>query len=129
MDAVLSATVAAGAIANPDNDPMTGAAEQAAGTVSVNPVLAGVAAIPPNLNPPPRDSPLVVVVTGVAPRVNPEPTMSLVSVIPDGTEEAAIVVPPGVNAGVGFTVAGAVVLSATGLKPCDGTDPKANPPA
>lgn len=90
MDAVIPLAVAAGVVANPDNDPMIGVAELAAGTLNVNPVPAGVAAVPPNLNPLPRDSPLVVVVTAVAPRVSPEvelpPTLSLGSVSPDEAE-------------------------------------------
>lgn len=135
VEVVLVVAVAAAVVANPDNEPITGVAElvAAAGTPSVNPVLAGVAAVPPNLSPPPRDSPLVVVVAGVAPRVNPElglpPALPLPSANPVEAEEAAAVAPPGVNAGIGFTVAGVVVLPTPSVKPCDGADPKLNPPA
>lgn len=122
MDAVIPLAVAAGVVANPDNDPMIGVAELAAGTLSVNPVPAGVAAVPPNLNPLPRDSPLVVFVTVVAPRVSPEvglpTTLSLVSVSPEEAEEAGVAVGTGaVNVGVEFTVAGAVVLFPSSVKP------------
>ena len=119
----------------PDNEPMTGVAEliAAAGILSVNPALAGVAAVPGNLNPPPRDSPLAAVVAGVAPTVSPElglPTPLLPPrENPDEAEEAAVGAPPGVNASVGFTVAGAVVLLVPRAKPCDGADPRPNPPA
>lgn len=72
VEAVLAAVVAAVFDANPDNEPKTGVAEVLAAVERPreNPVLAGVAAVPPNLSPPPRESPLVVVVVGVAPRVS-----------------------------------------------------------
>lgn len=118
MDAVLlvAVAVAAAVVANPENDPVTGVAEvdTTTGTPGVvNPVLAGVAVVPSNFNTPPRNALLVVVVTGVAPRVS---------------TELRFVAPPGVNAGVGFTIAGAVVLPASNVKPCNGVDPKLNPP-
>ena len=131
---VLAVAAAVVVFAKPPNDPMTGVAvlATAAGVPSVNPVLAGVAAVPPNLKPPPIDSPLVVVVAGVAPRLSPEvglpPTLPLPSVSPDEDEEAAVVAPPSANAGVGFTIVGAVVLPVPRLNPCDGADPKPNPP-
>ena len=134
VEVVLAVVVAAVVFANPDNDTMTGVDELAAtaGVPSVSPVLAGVAAVPPNLKPPPKDSPLVVVVAGVAPRLSPElglpPALPLPSVKPDEAEEAAVVAPPSVNAGVGFARVGAVVLPVPRLKPCDGADPKPNPP-
>lgn len=115
MDAVLSVAVAA-AVANPDNDSVTGVAELdiTTGTPGVvNPVLAGVAVVPPNINVPPRNKLLVVVVTGVA---------------PIESTELRFVASPGVNAGIGFTIAGAVVLPASNVKPCNGGDPKLNPP-
>ena len=130
VEVVLAVAVAAVVFPKPDNEPMTGVAELVA--AAGIPVLAGVAAVPPNLNPPPRDSPLVVVVTGVAPRVSPElglpPTLPLLTANPNEAEEAAGVAPPGVNAGVGFTTEGAVVLPVPRVKPCDGVDPKPNPP-
>lgn len=118
MDAVLlvAVAVAAAVVANPENDTVTGVAEldTTTGTPGVvNPVLAGVAVVPPNFNTPPQNALLVVVVTGVAPRVS---------------TELRFVAPPGVNAGVGFTIAGAVVLPASNVKPCNGVDPKLNPP-
>lgn len=131
---VLAVAAAVVGFAKPPNDPMTGVAvlATAAGVPSVNPVLAGVAAVPPNLKPPPIDSPLVVVVAGVAPRLSPEvglpPTLPLPSVNPDEAEEAAVVAPPSANAGVEFTIVGAVVLPVPRLNPCDGADPKPNPP-
>ena len=131
---VLVVAVAAVVFAIPDNEPMTGVAELAVtfGIPSVNPALAGVAAVPGNLNPLPRDSPLVVVVAGVAPTVSPElglhTPLPPPSENPDEAEEVAVVAPPVVNAGVGFTVAGAVVLLVPRVKPCDGADPKTNPP-
>lgn len=131
---VLVVAAAVVVFANPPNDPMTGVAvlATAAGVPSASPVLAGVAAVPPNLKPPPIDSPLVVVVAGVAPRLSPElglpPTLLLPSANPDEAEEAAVIAPPSVNAGVGFTIVGAVVLPVPRLKPCDGTDPRPNPP-
>lgn len=131
---VLAVAAAVVVFAKPPNDPMTGVAvlATAAGVPSVNPVLAGVAAVPPNLKPPPIDSPLVVVAAGVAPRLSPEvglpPTVPLPSVNPDEAEEAAVVAPPSANAGVEFTIVGAVVLPVPRLNPCDGADPKPNPP-
>ena len=131
MDAVLSVAVAATVVANP----VTGVAELDAttGTLSaVNPALAGVDAVPHNLNPPPRKKLLVVFVIGVAPRESPElglpVTLSLVSVNPDEAEEAPVVAPPVVNSGVGFTVAGAVGLAAPNVKPSNDADPELNPP-
>lgn len=134
MEVVLAVAVAAVVFANPDKEPVTGVAEPAAaaGIPSVNPALAGVAAVPPNLSPPPRDSPLVVAAAGVAPTVSPElgfpPALPLLGPNPDEAEEAAVVALPGTNVGVGFTVAGAVVLPVPRVNPCDGADPKLNPP-
>lgn len=134
VEVVLVVIVATVVFTNPDNEPMTGVAElaAAAGIPSANPVLAGVGAVPPNFNPPPRGSPLVVVVAGVAPTVRPElglpPPLPLPSENPDEAEEAAAVAPPGGNAGVEFTVLGAVVLPVPRVKPCDDVDPKPNPP-
>jgi len=123
VDAVIPLAVAAGVVANPDNDPMIRVAELAAGTLSVIPVPAVVAAVPPNLNPLPRDSPLVVVVTAVAPRVSPEVGLQPVSVSPGEAEEAGVVVGAGaVNVGVGFTVAGAGVSFASSVKLCNGAE-------
>lgn len=134
VDAVLSVVVAAVVVANPDNDPVIGVVEldTTTGTPGVvNPVLAGVAVVPPNLKLPPRDNLLVLVVTGVAPRVSTElvllPTLSLVSVNPDEAEEALVGASPGVYAGIGLTIAGAVCLPAT-VKPCNGAELKLNPP-
>ena len=53
VEVVLVVVVAAVVFANPDNEPRTGVAELAVvtGIPSVNPALAGVAAVAPNLNP------------------------------------------------------------------------------
>lgn len=117
----------------PSSTPEAGGKENlGAVDVPVVPALAEEAAIPPSLNPPPRDSPPVVAVTEVAPKVNPEvglpPTLPFPSVNPDEAEEAGVVAPPNVNAVVGFTEADAVVFPAPSVKPCDGADPKVNPP-
>ena len=134
VDVVLEVAVAAVVFTDPDNEPVTGVDElaAAAGVSSVNPALAGVAAVPPNLKPPPRDSPLAVVAAGVGPTVSPElglpPMLPLLSPNPDEAEDAAVAALPGVNACGGFTVAGAVVLPVPRVNPCDGADPKPNPP-
>lgn len=134
VEVILVVVVAAVVFANPDNELMTGVAELAvvAGVPRVNPALAGVAPVPPNLNPLPRDSPPVAVVAGVAPTLSPElglpPPPLPPNENPDEAEEVAVIAPPGVNACVGFTVAGAVVLPVPRVKPCDGVDPKPNPP-
>lgn len=133
VEVVLVVVVAAVVFANPENELMTGVAELAvaAEVPRVNPALAGVAPVPPNLSPPPRDSPLVAVVAGVAPTLSPElglPPPALPPSENPEAEEVAVIAPPGVNAGVGFTVAGAVVFPVPRIKPCDGVDPMPNPP-
>ena len=127
VEVVLAVAVAAVAFANPDNDSMTGVAElAAAGIPSVTPALAGVA----NLSPPPTESSLVVVAAGVASTISPglgvPPALPLLSPNTDEVENTAVVALPGVNACVGFTVAGSVVLSVPIVNPCD-ADPKPNP--
>ena len=130
VEVVLTVAAAAVVFANPGNEPITGAAELVAAAVlpSENPALVGV----PTLSPLPRNSPLAAVVTGVAPRVSPElglpPALPLLSTNPDEAEEAAVVALPGVNAGVGLTIAGPVVLLVPRVKPCDDAGPKPNPP-
>lgn len=133
VEAALVAVVAATVVANADNDPNTGVAEVLAAVGRPRekpvPVLAGVAAAPPNLRPPPRENPLVEVVGTAAPRPSPElglePAVLPPSVSPVEAEEGA---PPSVNPGVGVAVAAAVVLFVPSVNPCDGVKPNVSPP-
>lgn len=137
----VGAALAVGAavvFANPVNEPNTGvAAELLVGAEKPreSPVAAGVAAVvvPPNLIPPPRVSPPEEAVAGATPKVSPvlgvAPAPLAPRVKPLDADVAGVLPLPNVNAGVGVTAAGAVVLVAPRAKPCDGANPNVKPPA
>lgn len=71
VETELLAVLGAAVVVNPNDDPELGVAEVrvADGRLKDNPVLTGVAAVPPNLRLFPRENPPVVVAGAVAPSV------------------------------------------------------------